>query len=217
MIWDLAHSAGALPIEIENCRAEFSVGCTYKYFNGGPGAPAFIYVRPDLATAIEPALSGWLGHATPFAMEPEYRPAMSTERMRIGTPPILQLSVLDAALDAWTGVELSEIREASIRLSETFIAEVERRCPMLRLASPRDPATRGSHVSFEFEHGYAAIQALIAQGVIGDFRAPNIMRFGVTPLYLDEADMIVSAETIQRVMEGELWRDPAFQVRSRVT
>ncbi len=217
MIWDLAHSAGALELDLAGCNAEFAVGCSYKYLNGGPGAPAFIYVRPDLAESIQPALAGWLGHDAPFAMELGYRPAMATERMRVGTPPILQLAALDAALDAWDGVEMSDLRAASVHLCETFIKEVEARCPELELATPRDAAVRGSQVSFGFEHGYAAVQALIDRGVIGDFRAPNIMRFGFTPLYIDEADVIRAAEIIEDVIKNELWRDPKYQVRSRVT
>ncbi|MGP6088952.1 kynureninase [Antarctobacter jejuensis] len=217
MIWDLAHSAGAVPVGMTACNAEFAVGCSYKYLNGGPGAPAFIYVRPDLVEKVEPALSGWLGHAAPFAMEPGYRPAMSTERMRVGTPPILQLAVLDAALDAWEGVDMNDLRAASVALCERFIREVEVRCPTLRLASPRDAQLRGSQVSFAFEDGYAAMQALIDRGVIGDFRAPDIMRFGFTPLYIDEADVVAAAEIIAEVIVQGLWRDPKYQVRSRVT
>ena len=131
MIWDLAHSAGAVPVDIAASRAEFAVGCTYKYLNGGPGAPAFIYARPDIVGTIEPALAGWMGRQEPFAMEPSYRPAMSIERLRVGTPPVVQLSMLDAALDLWDDVDMSALREASIRLSQTFIAGVEARCPQL--------------------------------------------------------------------------------------
>ncbi len=217
MIWDLAHSAGAVPIDMAGSRAEFAVGCTYKYLNGGPGAPAFIHVRPDIVEEVEPALAGWLGHEAPFAMEPSYRPAMSTERLRVGTPPIVQLAILDRALDVWEGVDMADIRAASIALSELFIAEVEARCPGLALASPRNPAERGSQVSFAFEHGYPAMQALIDRGVIGDFRAPDIMRFGFTPLYIDEADVLAAAETLETVIARELWRDPKYQTRSRVT
>ncbi|MEM9342615.1 MAG: kynureninase [Pseudomonadota bacterium] len=217
MIWDLAHSAGAVPVDLTGSNTEFAVGCTYKYLNGGPGAPAFIYARPDVVESVEPVLAGWLGHAAPFAMEMAYRPAMSTERLRVGTPPILQLAVLDAALDAWDGVDMAELRAASVHLSETFIAEVEARCPQLTLASPRDPASRGSQVSFHFDNGYAAMQALIDRGVIGDFRAPDIMRFGFTPLYLDTADVIAAAEILQDVLENEHWRDPKYQTKSRVT
>ncbi|MDF0599707.1 kynureninase [Psychromarinibacter sp. C21-152] len=217
MIWDLAHSAGALPLDIAGSQAEFAVGCTYKYLNGGPGAPAFIYARPDIVEDLAPALCGWMGHDAPFAMELGYRPAMSTERLRVGTPPIIQLSILDTALDVWDGVSMEELRQASIGLSELFIAEVEKRCPGLRLASPRDPAARGSQVSFAFDQGYAAMQALIERGVIGDFRAPDIMRFGFTPLYLDKADVRAAADHIEAVISQEIWRDPKYQVKSRVT
>ncbi|MCP4207719.1 MAG: kynureninase [Shimia sp.] len=217
MIWDLAHSAGAVQVDMAGSNAEFAVGCTYKYLNGGPGAPAFIYVRPDIVDDIEPALSGWLGHDAPFAMELNYRPASAIERMRVGTPSILQLGVLQEALKAWDGVDMADLRAASQRLSDLFIKEVEARCPMLTLASPRDANARGSQVSFAFEHGYPAMQAIIDRGVIGDFRAPNIMRFGFTPLYLDDADIITAAEIIGDVMTNEHWRADKYNVRSRVT
>ncbi|MGH1356653.1 MAG: kynureninase [Thalassovita sp.] len=217
MIWDLAHSAGAVPVDLAGSGAEFAVGCSYKYLNGGPGAPAFIYARPDIVDSIQPALAGWMGHDAPFAMELGYRPAMSTERLRVGTPPIVQLSLLDSALDVWEGIEMSEIRAASIDLSQLFIQEVEARCPQLTLASPRDPAARGSQVSFAFSEGYAAMQALIDRGLIGDFRAPDIMRFGFTPLYLDADDIRGAAEIIEDVIGKELWKDPKYQVKSRVT
>lgn len=217
MIWDLAHSAGAVPVDMAGCDAEFAVGCTYKYLNGGPGAPAFIYVRPDLVEDVKPALSGWLGHDAPFAMERHYRPAMSSERLRVGTPPVVQLSILDEALNAWDDVDLADLRAASIDLSELFIKEIEARCPDLKLASPRDATKRGSQVSFAFEHGYPAMQALIAHGVIGDFRAPDIMRFGFTPLYLDRADIITAAERIENVFRDEIWKDPKYHTVSRVT
>lgn len=217
MIWDLAHSAGAVPVDLQECGAEFAVGCTYKYLNGGPGAPAFIYVRPDIIEQVRPALAGWMGHEAPFAMDKDYRPAMSTERLRVGTPPIVQLAILHKALELWTDIEMADIRRASIELSELFIAEVESRCPELRLASPRDPEQRGSQVSFSFEHGYAAMQALIDKGVIGDFRAPDIMRFGFTPLYLDSNDVVRAADILQTVIGEELWREPKYQTKSAVT
>lgn len=217
MIWDLAHSAGAVPVDLTGSNAEFAVGCTYKYLNGGPGAPAFIYVRPDVVKNIAPALSGWLGHEAPFAMDLDYRPAFSTERMRVGTPSIVQLSLLDAALDVWDQTDMTSIRKASIELTETFISEVESRCPSLLLASPRDPSIRGSQVSFAFEHGYPAMQALIDHGVIGDFRAPNIMRFGFTPLYVSKEDCVAAAEILETILRDELWRDPKYHAKSRVT
>ena len=217
MIWDLAHSAGAVPVDLAASNAEFAVGCSYKYLNGGPGAPAFIYARPDITLDLDPALSGWLGHDAPFAMERHYRPAMSTERLRCGTPSIVQLAILEEALRIWEDVDMAELRAASVALSELFIAEVEARCPSLTLASPRDASIRGSQVSFGFEHGHAAMQAIIDRGVIGDFRQPNIMRFGFTPLYLDTAQIVRAAEIIEEVIGQELWRDPKYQVVSRVT
>ncbi|SEK39789.1 Kynureninase [Roseivivax marinus] len=217
MIWDLAHSAGALPVDLAGCGCEFAVGCTYKYLNGGPGAPAFIYVRPDLAGTVRPALQGWMGHGAPFAFDLDYRPAPGIERMRVGTPPVLQLSTLEAALTAWDGVTMEEVRAASVALMETFIEAVERRCTGLELASPRDPSARGSQVSFRFAEGYAAMRALIDRGVIGDFRAPDIMRFGFTPLYLDEADVLAAVDVIAEVLETEAWRDAAYRTQARVT
>ncbi len=217
MLWDLAHSAGAVPLDLESSQCEFAVGCTYKYLNGGPGAPAFIYVRPDLIGQLSPALSGWLGHDAPFAFESSYRPAPDIERMRVGTPPVLQLTALEAALAVWDGITMAEVRAASVRLSELFINEVEKRCKQLTLASPRDSSQRGSQVSFAFEHGYAAMQALIARNVIGDFRAPNIMRFGFTPLYVDEDDAIQAVDVMADVLDNDLWDTPEYKTTSRVT
>ena len=188
-IWDLAHSAGAFPVD----------------------------VRPDLQDKIKPSLSGWLGHAAPFQFTLDYQPGPSIERMRAGTPPILSMVALDAALSAWDGVSLAAIRARSIELSEHFIREVARLCPDLRLASPRDPLKRGSQVSFHFHSGYAAMQALIANNVIGDFRAPDIMRFGFTPLYLSLDDVTEAARRIAVVMAEKQWQKPEYQVRSKVT
>lgn len=216
-LWDLAHSAGALPIDLVGCNPEFAVGCTYKYLNAGPGSPAFIYIRPDLADNVEPALSGWMGHATPFAFDLNYAPASSIERMRVGTPPVLQMAALDAALDIWDDVSLEDIRAKSIELCELFIYEVEKRCPQLSLISPRDSAKRGSQVSFMWEHGYAVIQALIANGVVGDFRAPDVMRFGFTPLYIDERDVLNSVEILAKIMREDIWDQAQFKQRAAVT
>ncbi|MBE0454483.1 MAG: kynureninase [Roseovarius sp.] len=216
-IWDLAHSAGALPVDVAGAGADFAVGCTYKYLNGGPGAPAFIYVAPRHAEAAFPALSGWLGHDAPFAFEPAYRAGAGIERMRVGTPPVLAMAALGAALDIWEGVDMPTLRARSIELSEMFIAEVEPACPMLRLASPRDPAKRGSQVSFRFDEGYAVIQALIARGVIGDFRAPDILRFGFTPLYLGTNEVRAAARHLTEVMAGRLWDRPEYRTRAAVT
>ncbi len=216
-VWDLAHTAGATDVRLAECNADFAVGCTYKYLNGGPGSPAFIYVAPRHADLARPALSGWLGHEAPFAFDLDYRPGAGIERMRVGTPPVLALAALEQALDIWDMTTMAEIRAASQALTSLFIEEVERRCPDLDLATPRDPARRGSQVSFRFEHGYAAMQALIARGVIGDFRAPDIMRFGFTPLYIDADDVRAAAAVIEEVMNNRLWDDPAYQTRAAVT
>lgn len=216
-LWDLAHSAGALPVDLAGAGADFAVGCSYKYLNAGPGAPAFIYVAPRWAEAARPALAGWMGHEAPFAFEPGYRPARGIERMRVGTPPILHLAVLDAALDVWEIADIRDVRARSIELSEAFIAAVEAACPTLALASPRDPEMRGSQVSFRHPEGYAIMQALIARGVIGDFRAPDILRFGFAPLYLGMEEVLRAADILAEVMAGGLWDRPEFRRRARVT
>ena len=216
-VWDLAHTAGAVPVDLSGAGADFAVGCTYKYLNAGPGAPAFIYVAPRHAHRALPALSGWLGHEAPFAFDLDYRAGSGIERMRVGTPPVLQMAALDAAMDIWDQVEMQDLRARSIELSELFISEVEAACPMLTLASPRDPNARGSQVSFRFNEGYAAMQALIARGVIGDFRAPDIMRFGITPLYLDEGDIQSAARIIADVMANNLWDRDEYKTRALVT
>ncbi|ETD82940.1 kynureninase [Rhodobacter capsulatus] len=215
--WDLAHSAGAVPVDLAGAGADFAAGCTYKYLNSGPGGPAFIYVAPRHAGQVRPVLSGWLGHDAPFAFEPGYRPAPGTARMRVGTPPVLQLAALDAALDVWDGVSMAEIRARSIALTSRFIAAVEANCPDLTLVTPRDPQARGSQVSFAHAQGYAIMQALIARGVIGDFRAPDILRFGVTPLYIGEAEIDRAADILTEVMATRAWDRPEFHARAKVT
>lgn len=216
-VWDLAHSAGALPVHLAEAGADFAVGCTYKYLNGGPGAPAFIYVAPRLADAARPAVAGWMGHAAPFAFAPDWQPAPGIERMRVGTPPVLALTALEAALEVWDDVSLDDLRLASIDLSEAFIATVRARCPGLELASPTDPARRGSQVSFRHPEAYAVIQALIARGVIGDFRAPDVMRFGFTPLYLTREETVAAADMLADILENETWDRPEYRTRARVT
>ncbi len=216
-IWDLAHSAGAVDTDLSGCNADFAVGCTYKYLNGGPGAPAFIYVAPRHVDIAKPALSGWLGHEAPFAFDLDYRAGSGIERMRVGTPPVIALRALSAALEIWDQVDMNDVRQKSIELTEQFITGVETACPMLTLASPRDADHRGSQVSFRFEHGYAAMQACIAAGVVGDFRAPDIMRFGFTPLFIDARDVTEAIDRIATVIREERWKDPAFQTRAAVT
>jgi len=216
-VWDLAHSAGAFQVDVSAADADFAVGCTYKYLNGGPGAPAFIYVAPGHAEVARPVLSGWMGHAAPFAFDLDYRAGAGIERMRVGTPPVIALAALEAALDVWDGISLHDVRAASIALSELFIREVERRCPDLVLASPRDPAARGSQVSFRHKDGYAIMRALIARGVIGDFRAPDMLRFGFTPLYLGDADLRRGLDIIADVVINRRWDRPEYRTRELVT
>jgi kynureninase len=216
-VWDLAHSAGALPVDVTSAGADFAVGCTYKYLNGGPGAPAFIYVAPRHAGVALPALSGWMGHEAPFAFDLAYKAGAGIERMRVGTPPILALAALDAALDVWDGVSLLEVRKASIALSEFFIREVERRCPQLVLASPRHPEQRGSQVSFRHPDGYAIMRAMIDRGVIGDFRAPDALRFGFTPLYLGEDDVRRAVEIMDDVVNNRRWDNDDYRRKELVT
>jgi kynureninase len=216
-VWDLAHSAGAIPVELEGTEADFAVGCTYKYLNAGPGAPAFIYVAPKHADTARPALSGWMGHDAPFAFDLDYRAGPGIERMRVGTPPIIAMAALDAALDVWDGVSMTDVRHASIALADLFIREVEGRCPELTLASPRDGNQRGSQVSFRHPDGYAIMQALIERDVIGDFRAPDMMRFGFTPLYIGEAEVRAAVEIIADVLTNRRWDIAEYRKKALVT
>jgi kynureninase len=216
-VWDLAHSAGAFRVDLTGANADFAVGCTYKYLNSGPGGPAFIYVAPEHADTARPALSGWLGHESPFAFDLTYRPGTGIERMRVGTPPVLQLAALEAALDVWDMVDLDDLRKASLRLQDQFIKGVEARIPALTLATPRAHLMRGSQVSFRHREGYAIMQALIAEGVIGDFRAPDILRFGFTPLFIDEDDVARAVNVLAKIMDYNAWDRPEFKRRAKVT
>ncbi len=216
-VWDLAHSAGAIPVDLAGAKADFAVGCTYKYLNSGPGGPAFIYVAPRHAEVARPALSGWLGHEAPFAFDTSYRPGRGIERMRVGTPPVLQMAALEASLDIWDLADMADVRARSIALTDQFIAEVEGACPSLTLASPRNAQSRGSQVSFRHPEGYAIMQALIARKVIGDFRAPDILRFGFTPLYTTPEDVSAAVRILSDIMAHDLWDRPEYKIRARVT
>ena len=218
MLWDLAHSAGAVPLALNDCDADLAVGCGYKYLNGGPGAPAFLYVAKRLQDDVRPPLSGWMGHAAPFEFDIDYRPADGVARNLCGTPAILAMSALDAALDVALEADMDAIREKSVALTEAFIAVVDQECGAFgfELASP--PAEqRGSQVSLRHDHGYAIMQALIARHVIGDFRAPDLMRFGFTPLYTRFVDVWDAVEVLRAVMESGEWDQEAFHKRAAVT
>ena len=216
-IWDLAHSAGAFPVDLAGAGADFAVGCGYKYLNGGPGAPAFLYVAPRHQDRVQPPMTGWMGHDAPFAFDLDYRPGKGIDRMRVGTPPVLSLSALDAALDVFDDVDMADIRRKSVSLCEFFITEVEARCPGLELVSPRDADVRGSQVSFRFDEGYALMQALISCGVIGDFRAPDVVRFGFTPLYLSHADVLRAVDVLEKILATRMWDREEFKKRQKVT
>ncbi|MEM7567535.1 MAG: kynureninase [Pseudomonadota bacterium] len=217
VVWDLAHSAGALPVDLEGAGADFAVGCGYKYLNGGPGAPAFVYCAPRHQGEATQPLSGWFAHAAPFAFEPGFRPAPGIDRFLTGTSPVLSLVALDAALDLWGDVDMSAVREKSIALCDLFIARVQATCPGLTLASPRDGAVRGSQVSFRHEAAYPIMQALIARGVVGDFRAPDILRFGFTPLYTRFTDAFDAAAILADILASDAWNRPEYHQRSAVT
>ncbi|MEM0946916.1 MAG: kynureninase [Pseudomonadota bacterium] len=216
-VWDLAHSAGALPVDLAGTAADFAVGCTYKYLNGGPGAPAFIYVRPDHEDTVQPALAGWLGHEAPFNFDLDYRAGRGIERLRVGTPAVLQMAALDAALDVWAIADIGDVRSRSLDLSERLLAGIESRCPYVKLNSPRHAKTRGSQVAFRHPEAYAVMQALIAEGVIGDFRAPDNLRFGITPLYIGEDEIDRAVDVLAHILDTEAWNRPEYRTRKRVT
>lgn len=215
-VWDLAHSAGAVPVDLTAARADYAVGCGYKFLNGGPGAPSFIYVAPEHHHGLRQPLNGWLGHDAPFAFETDYRPALGIEAMRVGTPPILSMAALDAALDVFDGVSIARLKAKADMLFDVFVTEVEAQVPGLELVSPRDPVWRGSQVSFRFPEAYAVVQAMISRGVIGDFRGPDIMRFGLAPAYLRHADVWRAASVLAQIMRRSEWDRPEFKARAKV-
>ncbi len=216
--WDLSHSTGAIPVDVLGTESDIAVGCTYKYLNGGPGAPAYIWVHPSLIEQIQPALPGWMGDARPFEFQVDYQPHPGIRRMVCGTPQILSLAALDAALDLWSEVDLAQIdakRQSLMALFETALAE---QLPsVFEPISPSDPARRGSHLSFSHPNAYPIVQALIGDGVVGDYRDPSYLRFGFAPLYLSHADVLESVSRLTRIMREERWRAPEFQVRKVVT
>ncbi|HEY6047474.1 MAG TPA: aminotransferase class V-fold PLP-dependent enzyme, partial [Sphingomicrobium sp.] len=218
MVWDLSHSAGAIELDLNGSGCELAVGCGYKYLNGGPGAPAFVYVAERLQDELQNPLSGWMGHAEPFAFVDDYRPADGILKFLTGTPSILALAALEAGLDTFADISMRDVEEKSRKLSQLFVDEVEARCGgEVSLESPRDPAQRGSHVVFAHPEGYAVMQALIARGVIGDFRAPDLMRFGFTPLYTRFADVVRAAEMLAGILSTREWDQPRFKERAKVT
>jgi kynureninase len=223
-VWDLAHSAGAVPVDLTGANADFAVGCGYKYLNGGPGAPAFVWVHPRHVDRFWQPLSGWIGHAAPFEFTPGYRPAAGIARYLCGTPSVVQLAALECGVDTVLAAEplggMAALRAKSLALTRLFAALVEARCGGhgLSVSSPRDDAVRGSQVCLTRGEGaYAIVQALIARGVIGDFRAPDVLRFGFTPLYVGFADVWDAVEHLRQVMVSGEWREARFHQRAAVT
>ena len=223
-IWDLAHTAGALPVELKASDADFAVGCGYKYLNGGPGAPAFVWAHPRHANRFEQPLSGWMGHAAPFEFTPSYRPATGIARYLCGTPALLSMTALECGVDSVLAAEplggMAALRAKSLALTDLFIALIEQRCggQGLGVITPREHALRGSQVALARDEGaYAIVQALIARGVVGDFRAPDVLRFGFTPLYLRFVDVWDAVEHLKVVLDSGEWREPRFNRKAAVT
>ncbi|MFQ1063183.1 kynureninase [Bordetella trematum] len=219
VIWDLAHAAGAVPLALQADGADFAVGCTYKYLNGGPGSPAFLWVAGQHQNAFWQPLSGWWSHAQPFAMSDRYAPAQGIRRYLCGTQPITSLAMVECGLDVALQADMAEVRRKSLAMSDLFIELVRTRCAAhpLTLITPEDHAARGSHVSLRHPQGYAVMQALIARGLIGDYREPEVLRFGLTPLYLGYADVWDAVEILRDVLDTRAWDRPAFLARAQVT
>ena len=219
IIWDLAHSAGSVPVDLLGADADFSIGCTYKYLNGGPGSQAFVWVHPRHHATAEPALVGWWGHANPFAFDLKWQPSEGLVRQQCGTQAMLSMIALDAAMDVWADVDMRALQSKSHAMCKLFIELVEARCGTfgLKAAGPADMNQRGSHVSFECPEGYAVMQAMIAHKVIGDFRAPNMIRFGFAPLYNSFVEVFDAADMLSRIMEQRLWDTAEFKAKKAVT
>ncbi|HEX6072063.1 MAG TPA: kynureninase [Sphingomicrobium sp.] len=217
-VWDLSHSAGAIALDLDGTGCDLAVGCGYKYLNGGPGAPAFLYVAERLQDELHSPLQGWMGHAEPFAFDDDYRPANGILKFLTGTPSVIALAALEAGLDTFQGIAMRDVETKARALTQLFIDEVEARCGSeVSLASPRDPEQRASHVCFAHPEGYAVMQALIAREVIGDFRAPDLMRFGFAPLYNSYAEALRAAEIVAEILDSREWDQPRFRERARVT
>jgi kynureninase len=219
VIWDLAHSAGAMPVDLNGANADFAIGCGYKYLNGGPGAPAFVYVAKRHHANFSQPLSGWMGHAKPFAFDWKYEPAEGVARYLAGTQPVLSMIALECGVDVMLEADLKLVRQKSLAMADLFIQLVEEHCAGygLELVTPRDGSKRGSQVSYSHPQGFPIMQALIAQGVIGDYREPNILRFGFTPLYVSYTDVWDTVNILANILSDRTWAKPEFQKRGNVT
>jgi kynureninase len=218
VLWDLSHSAGALHVDLNGCDADFAVGCGYKYLNGGPGAPAFLFVARRHQASCRSPLSGWMGHERPFDFVDDYAPAAGIERFLCGTPPILGLLSLECGVDLLLEAGTAALQAKSEQLCQLFIALVQEMCgDRLQLLSPADPRQRGSHLAYAHPNGYAVMRALIDRGVIGDFRAPDTLRFGFAPLYTRYEDVWQAVVTLRDVLQTQCWSEPRYAVRTAVT
>ena len=215
MLWDLSHSAGGVAVDLNGAGADLAVGCGYKYLNGGPGAPAFLFVARRWQAALANPLSGWMGHAAPFAFTDDYAPAAGMKRWLTGTPPRLALGALESGLALWRGIDMAAVEAKSAALFDILLAAGER--AGLECVTPRDPSARGSHIGFRHAEAYAIVQALIARGVVGDFRAPDVARFGLTPLTLSHGEVWQAGEALVEVMAMRQWDRREFQSRAAVT
>ncbi|MDH3450786.1 MAG: kynureninase [Gammaproteobacteria bacterium] len=219
VIWDLAHSAGAVPLQLDAWQVDLAIGCGYKYLNGGPGAPAFVYVNQALQARFQPLLQGWFAHARPFDFDPDFHAADGIRRALCGTPPVLSMAALEVGLDTFAGVDMAQVREKSLALSDVFMQVLQQECGDcgMQIISPREPDKRGSQVAVKHPHAYAAMQALIERGVIGDFRSPDIMRFGFGPLYIRFVDVWDAVAALRDVFTAHSYADPKYGVRAKVT
>ena len=219
MVWDLAHSAGAVPVDLTAADADFAVGCTYKYLNGGPGSPAFLWVHARHLAGYAPPTTGWWGHAQPFAMETGFRPAEGVRRLLVGTQPIVSLAMVECGLDITARAGMDALRRKSLALGDLFCDLAAQRCAAhpLRLVTPREPDRRGSQICLEHPHGYPVMQALIERGVVGDYREPGILRFGFAPLYLRHVDIWDAVEILADVLDSGVWDDERYRRRATVT
>jgi len=219
VIWDLSHSAGAMELALDDCQVDFAVGCGYKFLNGGPGAPAFLYVASRLQAELQQPLQGWMGHKQPFAFEPKYVPDAGINQLQTGTPSILSMSALDAALSCFEGLTTTQLREKSLALSTMFLSLLEEdlTCESFTLVSPREPEQRGAQLSFSHDDAFPISQALIEAGVIVDFRAPDLIRLGFSPLFLSFNEVAKSAAILRQILTEGQFRQERFSVRAKVT
>ena len=215
-VWDLAHSAGAVPVDLTGAAADFAVGCGYKFLNGGPGAPAFACAAPQYLDGLRQPLQGWLGHAAPFEFAADYRPGEGIDALRVGSPPILSMSALDEALNVYDGVDMVALKAKADALFDLFVGELRKRAPELEILTPLDASRRGSQINLRHPEAYAVMQAMIARGVIGDFRQPDIIRLGLTPLYLRYEDVYRATEILGDIIARREWDRPELKRRAKV-